>query len=380
MRTLTTLLAIAAASLAVVALLAANGVSGDILFGSYTPHVSSGSQSSTYLAMNDWLTTNGGPRQSVRVEEVGWGPRKNIQTVVANLADTWQWSTAVPVVSWMPYPFDTWLSPTPNDDIASGMYDIYIDQFLAAISTLLIHATTPARRMYLRFAPSPNGNWFPWSPFCPSCGATGQKINQTANSYKRMWAHVIAKVRDPKYNLTRHSVQIVFDVAATDESAPLEKFYPADGSVDWFAITGINFGSSLPGNSWQTPTQMLSRAVSRLGALNAKTPIGIMSAASTSFRRGVVAKNQWIQQLYQFAVANEKSNGIKMVSYHNADGATDTAAFGGKAGLTNWSSPVSIYSYYVYPAMRQATEKAPFVGTHTSNPQYITDAQFFGMA
>ena len=365
-----------------------NSVAADILFGTFTPTSTQAGVPSIFGAINDWLgqsVPGGQYLQSIRVASIGWGPTADIQSQVEQLADWARNDAVVIVLSWLPYPYKTWASPTPNLDIASGLYDDYIDQFLGNLSSLYVYAEAPTRTrlVYLRLAPEANGNFFPWSPECGySCTSTGQNISQTPTDYIAMWSHVMSKVRDPKYKLGPDVLQTVFDVSTFDATQyPFEKFYPGDGSVNWLSATGENFGTEMPGNSWQSPEQLLGSTIARLNNLPGNTggrlPIAI-STASVSSPNGVAAKDAWIGSLFNYL---KSVSNIKMITYHNAEiSATDLPVFGGSDGLVQWNSTVSDFHYWTFPSFRNAVTQTPFVTPNVYLPTLITQAQFFGQA
>jgi hypothetical protein len=348
-----------------------------ILFGTYTPQTTDG----YYTNMNYWLgqaNSGNGPSQSLRIIEVGWAAPDSKTGKVPGIDDTrntWGWSGAVPILTWMPYGYKTWESPTPNDDITSGLYDDYIDAFLSQLSSKYIYEDPTAKRVYLRFAPAPNGNWFPWSPYCPGCSSTGQSINQTAASYVSLWKYVMKKVRDEKYNLTQDVLQVIFDVATASLSGPISSFAPPDELVDWYSITGINWGNTLPGNSWVTPSELFGPSLTALRAINATKPTGLASAGSTSQPNGVAAKSAWLTTLCTYL----QDQSLMMYSYHNADSSTDVAIFGGSVGPKVFQSPVQNQSFKMYPEYRDCVAGSAFVGHNISNDRYLTDAQFQGL-
>uniref|UniRef100_A0A7S1W7E2 GH26 domain-containing protein n=1 Tax=Neobodo designis TaxID=312471 RepID=A0A7S1W7E2_NEODS len=366
------------AYLAVVAFLAiVAGCQGAAIFGTFTPQVKQG----VFTNMNYWLgqaDSGAGPQQALRIVEVGWqapDPTTGHIAAIDDIRNAWGWSGAVPIVTWMPYGYKTWTSSTPNDDIVSGVYDDYIDAFLSQLrDRFVFEPNAVIKRLYLRFAPQPNGDWFPWSPFCPGCASNGQHINQTAASYKAMWQYVLSKVRDPKYNFTADTVQIVFDAATFSASGPVENFAPPSDLVHWFVMTGINWGNTLPGNSWVTPTQLFGSTLASLQAIAGGKPIGIASAGSTSVPKGVEGKSTWLTQLCTFVT----TNGLKMMTYHNADSSTDVAVFGGSVGPGNFSSPVDAAWFRMYPAFRDCVAGPGFHGRNQTDPRYLSDAQFAG--
>ena len=340
------------------------------LFGSYTPN------NQTYQDFTSWPNMMNTPEdainQAVSVIEVGWSNNDaaNVENVL-NLV--WTTETAVPVITWMPYNYKSWNSSTPNMDIVNGKYDDYIDQVLTMLS-----GWVQGKRAYLRFAPQPNGNWFPWNPTCPSCNVNGQNVAQTAASYVSMWNYVIGKVRSDTYNLTADVLLVMFDVnnADANTSHPMEKFYPGDSTVDWFCITGFNWANTLPGNNWSTPTQIFSAMTTRVQALSSANKPRALSSASSSAQNGIWGKYAWIPTLFQY----ELDSKAKMLLYHNADSSTDLAAFGGSAGTSTWTAPLSQIEYNVYESLSDALNNLDYgiQGANYSNPLFITAAQFAG--
>ena len=347
-----------------VVLLSAVVANAGILFGSYTQ---SGESPSLWQAFNAWFQSQGHPQlqQSVRVVNVGWAPIDTMKHHFDFIRDVWTYAIAVPIISFEPYPYKTWTKPAPCDDIVNGVYDDYLDAFFGNLSHNYVFERAPefTRIAYLRFAPQPNGNWFPWSPSCPPCGSTGQRINQTAASYKRMWDYVIAKLRLPKYNLTEDTIQVMFDAATTDMTGDVSDFAPDQTNettrAQWFSATGINWGNTLPGNNWVGANSLFKPTLKKLMAINSTTPLAITSAGTTSVPNGLEAKNAWLSDLCDLAKSM-----LKMISYHNADSSTDIAVFGGAKGIRNYSTPYSNDEYPEYPNWRECLQGPEFVGSN----------------
>lgn len=340
------------------------------LFGSYTPNNQSFQDFTQWPNMDN--TPSSAINQAVSVVEVGWA-HNDASTVEQALNEIWNVETAVPIISWMPYGYKTWTSATPNEDIASGKYDDYLDQFLTMLGSWV-----QGKRAYLRFAPQPNGNWFPWSPTCPwSCN--GQKIFQSPASYVKMWNYVFAKVKSSKYGFAADTFQIMFDINSADANAtyPMEDFYPGDATIDWVGITGYNWGNSVQGNNWSTPLQIFDAMTTRVKALSAsKTFPRALSSATTSAQNGMAGKTLWLTSLFQYALNAQ----AKMLVYHNVDQNTDLAVFGGAKGTSTWTSPLSQLTYNVYQSYSDAVNNALFglQGQNNSEPLVISTAQFTG--
>ncbi|CUG44235.1 membrane-associated protein, putative [Bodo saltans] len=341
------------------------------IVGSYTPN------NQTFQDFTLWPNMFNTPETAVNlalnVLEVGWSAN-DAANVLFELNYRWNYDTAIPIITWMPYPYKTWANPSPNTDIVNGLYDDYIAQFLSMLSGFL---GGTSKRVYLRFAPQPNGDWFPWNPYCGSCNTNGQHINQTAASYVKMWKYVIGKLNNASYSFPKNSIQLIFDVNNVDASSayPVEVYFPGTTHVDWFMVTGYNWGNTLPGNVWLSPTQVFSPMVARLRTLSSTTPLGI-SGASTSLPNGVAAKNTWITEFFAYAVASQ----VKMILSHNADTSTDLSMFGGGSGTSTWRSPLSQITYNVYGAWSTALNDHTngVQGINSTDARYLSDAQFMG--
>jgi mannan endo-1,4-beta-mannosidase len=360
------------------------------LFGTFTPN------NQTFQDLNIWVNTwnlaADAINQAVSVINVGWAAN-DAAAVEAQLDLVWSTEVAVPIINWMPYPYKTWTRPSPNTDITSGLYDDYIDQFLAMLSRWLsgsdrIFGTMDDRRAYLRFAHEPNGDWFPWSPQCPSCGSSGQRINQTTESYVAMWRHVIGKkVRGGNSSLPATVLQVMFGANNDDaygQGYTMEQLFPG-APVDWVGVSGNNWGNTLPLNQWITPSQIFSNMVQRL--VNVTSANGTqkmkpmaLSTATTSHPNGAWAKFWWVPQLFDYT--KSLSDVVKMVWYHNCDSSTDLAVFGGEGGLTVWTSPLSEMQYNVYQSFADCINNGTVYGlqgANASDPGILSTQQFWGL-
>jgi hypothetical protein len=348
-----------------------------VLYGSNTP-------GAIFDQLNIFFRESAAPvaPQSVRALDVGWAAGA-ASTDIAQLIQAWEVSGAVPLVTWQPYAYADWAAPSPNSLIAAGKYDDYLDEWFGNLSQQFIFAAQPPRRVFIRFAPAPNGNWYPWSPSCPGCSGNGQNIEQTAASYIDMYRYVVAFGRGATYNLTADTVQWIFDAATYNADGPPSAYYPGHDVVDWFSATGNNYGTTMPGNEWTEPLDLYSATLAELAALNSSKPIALTAAGTVSVPNGVAAKATWLTSLLGDLVASQPR--IRMVSFHNQDsGASDLAVFGGGHGTVLFTSPMPASgAYWTYPslvaAMAAPIEGIEFVGLDPFNPRYITSTDFLGI-
>ena len=335
--------------------------------------------------LNVFLVGQGSPAQSVRIVNLGWeaASKNPLSAQLAGALEAWQVSGAVPVLAWMPYAFNDWAAPNPNQIIASGGYDGYLDAFFSELSAGFVFSQIPARRIFIEFAPAPNGNWFPWSPNCPGCSGNGQNIGQTATSYVDMYRYVVAFSRRPKYNLTADTVQWIFDVATYDANGPPSIYYPGDNHTDWTGVTGANYGTTLNGNSWLTPQQVVGAQITALRAIAPSKPVAMLEVSSVSIPNGVEAKGAWLQELVSTVVSNS-AGAIRMVGLANEGaGPSDLAVFGGARGTSLWTVPFPDGGAYwtfdgLAAALSNATDAVRYTAMDQSNARLISDAAFRG--
>eukprot|EP01064_Diplonema_japonicum_P024090 TRINITY_DN3456_c1_g1_i2.p1 TRINITY_DN3456_c1_g1~~TRINITY_DN3456_c1_g1_i2.p1 ORF type:complete len:589 (+),score=87.91 TRINITY_DN3456_c1_g1_i2:81-1847(+) len=313
--------------------------------------------------VRDWV----GGNSVTAVVAIGWDDPAKLPNVFENVLDPMWSARFVPVLDWLPYPYKTWTNPSPNVDIANGLYDDYIEAFYSQLEAYL---KTGSKRVFIRFAPEANGDFFPWSPTCPSCTSTGQKISQSMGSYVAMWKYVRSKcpVTDPTAVQWIWSVN---NVDAPDGSSTSEGVFPGVGSVDWATVDGFNWGDAISGNSWKTPDEVYSSALGTIRSLAVGKPIGITSLATVSSPNGVAAKASW----YTSAFETLSTANISMLLLYNEDGSTDLAALGGKNGdYTATVNGHTLKGYHTIP--HYLNDSAWLVKPQTSNTRIITDSQF----
>mmetsp|Transcript_46650 Transcript_46650/g.143851 ORF Transcript_46650/g.143851 Transcript_46650/m.143851 type:complete len:383 (-) Transcript_46650:7-1155(-) len=366
---------------AVVATVAsASATDFSVLFGTQT-------NGAVFDDLNVFLVSRGAPAQTVRIVNLGWQSSAStpMAAQLAPALTAWQVSGAVPVLAWMPYAFNDWTAPNPNELIAQGRYDEYLDDFFTTLSTAFVFGQVPPRRLFIEFAPAPNGNWFPWAPTCPPCSGNGQNIGQSAASYIAMFNYVVGFSRREKYRLANDTVQWIFDVATYDANGPARIYYPGANVTDWTALTGANYGTTINGNSWVTPSQLLSSQLAAVRAFAPEKPVALLEVSSVSIPHGVDAKGKWLETLLSVTVPASAA-AIRMVGLANEDaGPSDLAVFGGQRGSSLWTAPFPDGGAYwtfdrLAAALGNATDGVHYVGLAPTNARLISDAAFAGRA
>ena len=270
--------------------------------------------------VNAWIGT---PNKTlpVSVQYLGWAQPATLEKEFKKFYEIWNAHT-VPMITWMPYPYDSWWSRTPNEDIVWGeqrlLYSAYIYEFTARLTTFL-HGedgqpdTADDRRAYLCFAPAPNGNWFPWTP---RYTGEGMNVTQTPQSYVTLWNTVIGQVR--KRIPSRRQLQVVWDVNAGDACAVTcraEDFMPDRDLVDWLQITGYNWGSLIPSLGWRDMGLTFGEMLARLRSLANKPVVLLLASTDLRVQVEVEHKQAWLDTMIPYA----RQKGISMLIYRNSN-------------------------------------------------------------
>jgi len=273
----------------------------------------------------------------------------------------------VPLITWEPYTSRN----TPADiesKIAAGSYDSYLLAWGGRLRTFLAgpdgaYGNADDRRVYLRLAHEPNGNWYPWSAGGTTSPAT----------YIAMWQHVHLLLDGLALDPTH--LQWVWAVNHEDVgNFAAEEYFPGDLWIDWIAIDGYNWGTSQAWSSWTAPSDVFSSMAGRLRALSTR-PLAITETASSSATTAganAALKAQWITQLFSWAETSD----VRMICWFNEDKETDWQTFGGSLGDGTYK--VGRTTYKVYGSYRTAAIQSARLASNVSNPRLLTDGQFAG--
>ena len=309
--------------------------------------------------VNAWFD---GKHRTIPIQNynMGWQSATTLGSHFQHIRQIWN-NYSIPMVTWQPYPYDTWISPTPNDDIVentkqNASYHNYIYEFTERLASFVngndgVPDTEDDRRVYLRFAPEMNGDWYPWGP---RHVGDGQSINQTSASFVRLWNFVIGRVRG-KITSARQ-LQVVWGPNARDiENAPrAEEYFPKAEFVDWVAITGYNWGSLFEVLSWMTPETIYDDMLRRVRAIAPRLSV-MLYTASTDLRSVIVLdkKKAWLKSVLEYAHQHE----VGAVIYRNSNEGTpphhfavmwDAADKEGVPGTDDFVSPLSGRLYKVF--------------------------------
>jgi len=208
-----------------------------------------------------------------------WGSANAItgETVDLDLLRTVTERGAVPMITWEPWnPFGGIDQPDYRLTlIARGDFDAYINAWAYRLSAY-------GGPVWLRFAHEMNAPWYPW----------GIHVNHnSAQDYIAAWRHI----RERFDAAGASNVRWVWCVdATTAQDTSVTAAYPGDDVVDWVALDGYNWGTSLPNSSWRTATEVFGEAYSAIASLTGRP---LMIAEMGCAEQGG-DKATWIQQAF----------------------------------------------------------------------------------
>jgi hypothetical protein len=204
---------------------------------------------------------------------------------------------AVPLITWEPW------DPAGGVDqpayrlgvIANGDFDAYIDAWAARL------AAYPGP-IFLRFAHELNAPWYPWG-----IGVNGNTAEDSVAAWKHLRERFAVAGAD--------NVHWVWSVDATAiEAQPLAAAYPGDAAVDWIAMGGFNWGTSMPETSWRSLEEIFAPAYEAIGSLTSR-PLMILEVACADDGGDKAA---WITE--GFAAIPERFPRVEAVCWFNEEG------------------------------------------------------------
>jgi Glycosyl hydrolase family 26 len=208
----------------------------------------------------------------------------------------------MPLLTWEPWEFGAGLDQPAYAlrKILGGRHDPYIRGWARA-------AARWGKPFFLRFAHEMNGAWTSWSP-----GLNGNTNREFVAAWRRV--HGIFRQEGAA------NVRWVWSpVAHSEEHTPYEKLYPGDAYVDWFGISGYNWGNTRAWSRWQSFSDLFGASYRKMKSMAPKKPIMI---AEVGCAEQGGDKASWIRSAYLEEIP-EKLPGIRAVSWFDADKEND---------------------------------------------------------
>lgn len=217
---------------------------------------------------------------------------------------------AIPMITWEPW------DPAAGVDqpayrlatIARGDFDAYINSWAYRLAAY-------GGPVWLRFAHEMNAPWYPW----------GVTVNQnSAADYLAVWHHIRGRFQEAGAT----NVKWIWCVDATTRGElSFAALYPGDDTVDWIALDGYNWGTSMSNTTWRPLVDIFSDAYEEIAGLGARP---LMIAEVASAERGG-NKATWIGE--GFALLPMRFPRIEVVCWFNEQHA-----------VTDWRVESSLHS------------------------------------
>jgi beta-mannanase len=222
--------------------------------------------------------------------------------------------------------------------IVAGNHDSYIRQW--AKDAAAWGKSCQAKRqlaspctMYLRFAHEMNGTWFPWSP-----GVNGN----TAQEFRGAWKRIHGIFQQEGATNVRWVWSPYINCSGCSSFSSV---YPGNSYVDWVALDGYNWGTTLSGSSWQSMAQVFGPSYDAVTALAPTKPFMIPEVSSAE-KGG--SKAEWIRNAFNRDIPNRLPK-TKAVVWFSADftaaGETDWRVNSSAASLEAYKEVAALTSY-----------------------------------
>jgi hypothetical protein len=160
---------------------------------------------------------------------------------------------AVPMITWEPWdPFAGVDQPAYRlASIAQGDFDAYINAWAYRLAAY-------GGPVLIRFAHEMNAPWYPW----------GIRVDyNTAEEYIGAWRHIRALFDAAG----AYNVRWVWCVdAGSRHHTNIAAAYPGDDVVDWVALDGYNWGTSLPDSYWRPMRDVFGEAYNQLTTMTGR--------------------------------------------------------------------------------------------------------------
>jgi beta-mannanase len=164
--------------------------------------------------------------------------------------------------------------------ITAGNFDEQLDTWARNLATW-------GQPVVLRFAHEMNSDHYPWS-----IGVNGN----SADDYVAAWKHLRSRFA----MAGAHNVSFMWCPDAPYEgSKDVSEAFPGTDSVDVLCLDGYNWGDG-DGHTWKNPSDIFTRGLDQLRALDSTHPIVIAETASVEGPRSGEDKAAWITQLFDF--------------------------------------------------------------------------------
>jgi hypothetical protein len=230
----------------------------------------------------------------------------------------------MPLLTWEPWRFGAGLDQPEYalKRIVAGDHDAYVRDWARA-------AARWGKPFFVRFAHEMNGDWTTWSP-----GITGNTNREFVAAWRRV--HGIF------HQVGATNVRWVWSpVAHSEEHTPYGRVYPGDAYVDWFGISGYNWGNTREWSRWQSFSEIFGASYRKMKSIAPEKPIMI---AEVGCAEQGGDKASWIRSAYLEEIPG-KFPGIKAVSWFDANKENDWRVNSSPGSLKAYKAAASSARY-----------------------------------
>jgi hypothetical protein len=208
----------------------------------------------------------------------------------------------MPLVTWEPWRFGAGLDQPGYAlrEILDGRHDPYVRDWARA-------AAGWGRPFFLRFAHEMNGDWTTWSP------RVGDNTNR---EFVAVWRRVHGIFRREGATNVRW---VWSPVAHRPEHTPYARVYPGDAYVDWFGISGYNWGTTREWARWQSFSGIFGASYKAMQGIAPRKPIMIPEVGCAEHGGDKAA---WIRSAYLKEIP-ERFPKIRAVCWFHANKEND---------------------------------------------------------
>jgi glycosyl hydrolase family 26 len=211
----------------------------------------------------------------------------------------------MPLVTWEPWRF--WVKPDPLDQPGYALKRILVGDHDAYVRDWARAAARWGKPFFLRFAHEMNGDWTTWSP-------------RVGGNTNREFVAVWRKVHGIFLQEGAANVKWVWSpVAHSEEHTPYSRVYPGDAYVDWFGISGYNWGTTHDWSRWQSFSGIFGTSYKAMQGIAPRKPIMIPEVGCAEQGGD---KAGWIRSAYLKEIP-ERFPKIRAVCWFHANKETD---------------------------------------------------------
>lgn len=196
--------------------------------------------------------------------------------------------------------------------------------------------------LIVEFGTEVNGDWFPWNGRWNGGSITTEygdpNVPDGPERFRNAYRHIIDIFRAQDVQ----NITWVYHINAGSDPAEhwnsMAAYYPGDDYIDWIGVSV--YGPQIPGDDWQSFTDILDGAYPELTAISDTKPLAVLEFGVVE--QGIAEnKAQWIRDALQ-AIKSNRYPRIKAISYWHSKWRNDDRSI---SNMKIDSSPEALLAY-----------------------------------